>query len=118
MVEGADDDSPVVRNALRAARFSYAPYTGAYAGCALRTEQGTLHAGGYVENAAFNPSVLAVQSALLHLHLKGPGLDAAEVSELALVEVDGPTTQLAATQRLLGAVAPEAAFTYRRGRSK
>jgi cytidine deaminase len=117
VVEGADEDSPIVRHALRAARCSYAPYTGAYAGCALRTKQGTFHAGGYIENAAFNPSVLAVQSALLHLHLKGPGLDA-EVSELALVEVDGPTTQLAATQRLLDAVAPEAAFTYRRGRSK
>jgi cytidine deaminase len=116
VLESDDQDSPVVQQALRAARSSYAPYTDSYAGCALRTEQGTVHAGGYVEIAAFNPSVLAVQSALLHLHLRGPGLDVAEISDVALVEVDGPTTQLAATQRLLDVVAPEATFSYHRGR--
>ena len=117
VLEDPDADSPVIQHALRAARSSYAPYTGSYAGCALRTEEGSFHAGGYIENAAFNPSVLAVQSALLHLHLRGPGLDTAVISELALVEVDGPTTQLAATRRLLDVIAPEAVFTYRPGRS-
>lgn len=109
-------DLRLVEEALAAARSSYAPYTGTFAGCALRTEEGGVHAGGYVENAAFNPSVLALQAALLHLHLRGPGLDEARISEVALVEVPGPTTQRAATRRLLDAIAPEAAFSYHHAR--
>lgn len=116
-VERAPDagDSNLVWEALQAARSSYAPYTGSFAGCALRTERGTVHTGRYVENAAFNPSVLAIQSALLQLHLRGPGLDAARITDVALVEVDGPTTQLGATRQFLKVVAPEATFSYRRG---
>lgn len=67
--------SPLADAACSAARASYAPYTGALAGAALSfsdpelsgSEQMTLVAGAYLENAAFNPSLSPLQTSLIML---------------------------------------------------
>ncbi|MEY2927735.1 MAG: cytidine deaminase [Pseudomonadota bacterium] len=62
---------PAVQAALEAANKSYAPYTKAYAGCALVAANGSIHTGSAIENAAFNPSLTANQAAMISLILAG-----------------------------------------------
>ncbi|WP_338809154.1 cytidine deaminase [Neisseria leonii] len=57
--------------ALDAARQSYAPYSRQYAGVALETRSGGIFVGRYAENAAYNPSLPPLQSALNFLRLSG-----------------------------------------------
>jgi cytidine deaminase len=57
--------------ALDAARRSYAPHTRGHMGCALELADGSRFAGRHAENAAYNPSLPAVQSALILRHLAG-----------------------------------------------
>lgn len=57
--------------ALAAANQSYAPYSNAHSGVALEAEDGTLYAGRYAENAAFNPSLPPLQAALILLNVSG-----------------------------------------------
>ncbi|QMT31476.1 cytidine deaminase [Alysiella filiformis] len=67
---GAQDDA-VFQAALRELNRSYAPYSQAYAGVALRVESGEIFAGGYAENAAYNPTLPPLQVALNLLRLSG-----------------------------------------------
>lgn len=78
--------SALVQSALQAARESYAPYSKAYAGVALQTRGGEIFVGRYAENAAYNPSLPPLQSALNLLRLSG--LTAADVVAGALVCTD------------------------------
>ena len=57
--------------ALAAANRSHAPYSNAHSGVALETADGTIYAGRYAENAAFNPSLPPLQAALILLNLSG-----------------------------------------------
>lgn len=94
----ADDD--LAREALAAARRSYAPYSKSYAGVAVRTSGGTIASGAYAENAAFNPSMSPLEVALSQLNLMGERFDA--IAEAVLVAVDDLHTS--ATRTVLGAV--------------
>ena len=88
--------------AAEAATQSYAPYSHSYAGVALQTQDGTLFCGRYAENAAFNPSLPPLQSALIMLRMAGYGPEDIQVA--ALVESQqGQISHLAATQALLAA---------------
>src|SRR5262249_1014291 len=60
-------NDPVTALALAAASSSYAPYTKAYSGVAIRCADGSLHTGSYIENAAFNPSLAPLEVALIRL---------------------------------------------------
>ncbi|GAA4650052.1 cytidine deaminase [Kistimonas scapharcae] len=62
-----DESDPLAVAACQAACASYAPYTGGYAGVALRTDDDAVFVGRYAENAAFNPSLTAMISALSQL---------------------------------------------------
>jgi cytidine deaminase len=95
-----DDDDELAVAALRAARMSYAPYSKSYAGVALRSSDGTIAAGAYAENAAFNPSMSPLAVALSQLNLQGRGFDS--LTEAVLVRVDALHTS--ATLAVLGAV--------------
>ena len=93
------DADPLVRAALEAANASYAPYTRAYAGVALRTADGAVFQGRYAENAAFNPSMAPLQAAVAHLVLSGRRIG--EVIAAALVEHPARASHADATRALL-----------------
>ena len=93
-VESAD---PVVQAALDAASRAWAPYTKAPSGCAVLTSSGRVFAGSYLENAAFNPSLPPLQSALVNLVFAGE--DIASIQRVVLVEKQGAViSQRAATE--------------------
>ena len=112
MTVGNHRGSALVEAARQAAGSSYAPYTGSYAGCSLQTTEGVTYAASYIENAAYNPSCLALPCALLRFHLHGGEDTAGRIEQVALVEVQGPTSQRAVTERLLKVTAPAASFSY------
>ena len=98
----------LVDAALDAASRSYAPYSKSSSGCAIQTDRQTF-AGSYLENAAFNPSLPPLQSALVNLVLAGE--DFAAIRRVVLVEVNGAAiSQRAATEAVLAAIAPRARF--------
>ncbi len=82
-----DADDELARAALEAANISYAPYSKSYAGVALRASDGTIAAGAYAENAAFNPSMSPLEVALSRLNLSGRAFDG--ITDAVLVSVDG-----------------------------
>jgi cytidine deaminase len=90
-------EDPVILAALAAANRSYAPYSGACAGVALRTRDGGIYSGAYAENAAFNPSLPAMQAALSQVNLAGRNW--AEIEHAVLVQAtgSGPVLQYAKT---------------------
>ncbi len=80
----SDTQDELMMAALHAANKSYSPYAKAYSGVALRTRDGKILAGSYLENAAFNPGLYALQAAFVPLILSGFTFD--EVEEAALVQ--------------------------------
>jgi len=94
-----DKDDLLGEAALGAARSSYAPYTGAHAGVALQTVSGTIVTGRYAESAAYNPSLPALQSALIELAFRG--IDRTTVTAAVMVESTAAASQRAATESLL-----------------
>jgi Cytidine and deoxycytidylate deaminase zinc-binding region len=108
-----DASDPLIAAALAAACSSYAPYSRTYAGVGLRTADGTIVAGRYAENAAFNPSLAPIQGAMIMLAFAGQ-LNAV-IEEAVLVEAGEwgvwPSDQLGASQysstkAILGSIAP------------
>ncbi len=82
--------------AISAANQSHAPYTNSPAGVAILCRGGQIFSGRYAENAAFNPSLPPLQSALNLLSLNG--FDYADIQRAVLAERAGaPLTQWDAT---------------------
>ena len=91
--------------ARNAARKSYAPYTKSPSGVAIATSAGRVYRGAYIENAAFNPSLSPLQTALVALIVAGDQFSA--ISRVTIVEVEGAAiSQRSATDAVLAAVAP------------
>ena len=100
---------PVVAAALDAAVRSYAPYSKSPSGCAIQTKTGTIVSGSYLENAAFNPSLAPLQSALVALVMRQEAF--ANIARVVLVESSGRTISHAAeTRMVLANLAPLASF--------
>lgn len=94
------DNSVLAQAALIAANSSYAPYSHCHAGIALQTKTGEVITGRYIENAAFNPSLSPLQSALINLNLAGFAVT--DISGVILVEKTATKMSHAqATQALL-----------------
>lgn len=97
------EDDGLVRAAWTMAKRSYAPYSGNYAGVAVRIASGQIVAAPYAENVAFNPSLSPLQGVLISLRLRG--LSRRQIREAVLVERKNATTsQEAATRTLLEAI--------------
>jgi cytidine deaminase len=96
----------VLRAALAAANASYAPYTGNFCGVGLRDAGGAIHSGRYAENAAYNPSMSPLESALAAMSMTLPAGAALTITEAVLVEAPAPISQRAATEAVLSSVAP------------
>lgn len=88
--------------ALAAANASYAPYTSSFAGVALRTRGGAIHAGSLAENAAYNPTLGPMEAALIALVIRG-GETYADITDAVLVET-GTISQVDAARAVLGAI--------------
>ncbi len=95
-----DDDDELALAALAAANQSYAPYSKAYAGVALRTHAGAIVTGSYAENAAFNPSLSPLEAALSQLNMTGGAWS--DIAEAVLVAANGMHTS--ATRTVLSAI--------------
>lgn len=78
------DPDLLAQAALDSANRSYAPYSHAISGVALETTRGAIYTGRYAENAAFNPSLPPLQTALNMLNLAGENIGA--IRRAALVE--------------------------------
>lgn len=100
------EDRALADLAVRAARRSYAPYSGP-AGIALETKSGVRAIGPYVDNAAFNPSLPSLQVALVSLIQQGAKWE--DVTRAVLVERPGDLkSQRASTEAVLSSMAPGA----------
>lgn len=104
----ANNDA-LVQKALAAASRSYAPYSKSQCGVALSTKNGKLFHGSYLENAAFNPSLPALQSALVHLIQSGGRYE--DVSAAVLVQTSGSVDHRAMTELLLKVICPQVRLT-------
>lgn len=103
-LENAMDDS-VVQKALQAANASYAPYSLSYAGAAIQTGNGQQFTGTYMENAAYNPSMLPLQACLSNMIVAGRTY--AEISRVVLVyKKDSTINHLQVARELLQTISP------------
>jgi cytidine deaminase len=99
-----DSPDPLAAAALEAANASYAPYSHAYAGVALRTRDGATFRGSLAENAAYNPSMSPLEAAIVNLVIGGRK-SYADIAEAVLVEVkDAPVSQAGATRAVLASI--------------
>ena len=104
-------DDPIVEEAGAAAKKSYAPYSQNLAGCVLKTFAGKVYAGSCAENAAFNPSLSALQTAIIRMTMDRPGAQH-DISRAVLVERPTSASQRAASELLLQTVAPGVSLEY------
>jgi len=113
---GRAKNDPVIAAALEAARSSYAPYptdqAGQFAGVALQLADGTVFAGRYAGNAAYNPSFSPLESALAYAQANSPLGVARRVKRCVLVEVPTLASQRSATDAVLAVVAPRVRLEY------
>lgn len=94
---------PLVQQALAAASRSHAPYSQGYCAVALQAADGNIYAGRYAENAAFNPSLPPLQSALILMNMSGA--DCQSIRRAVLVEHrNAPFSQWDATRATLQAL--------------
>ncbi len=99
----------LVVEGLKAAFASYAPYSQSRSGIAIQTRDGKIYSGSYLENAAFNPSLSPLQTALVALVSDLRSYE--EINEVVLVEQKtGKISQEMPTRALLRQVAPSAHF--------
>jgi cytidine deaminase len=91
--------------ALDAAARSYAPYSQAPSGIAIRTTRGQIYQGSYIENVAFNPSLSPLQTALVQLIAAGEEYSAITAVMLAEVQ-SAKISQRPVTETVLAAIAP------------
>ncbi|MEC8558337.1 MAG: cytidine deaminase [Planctomycetota bacterium] len=76
---------------------SHAPYSQSPAAAVVRTVDGVCHRGVYLENAAFNPSLPAFQSALAQMQMTNSR--ECGLSHALLLELEQPTISHAQTSR-------------------
>ncbi len=106
------DKSPLVQQTLEAANQSYAPYSKNYAAVSLRVKDGTVVAGRYAENAAYNPSLSPLQSAVSQLNLLQPLQRKLEISAALLLENMSIASQYSVTRDVLSVIAPDVTLQH------
>ncbi|MGO2013166.1 MAG: cytidine deaminase [Pseudoalteromonas sp.] len=95
-----------------AALKAYVPYSGNYSAVKISTfEQGDYY-GRYSENAAYNPSLSPLQSALSQFYLSGLVFNSEVVKSIELLETRDKQNQYDVTQAVLASYASLPALTY------
>ena len=102
---------PIVLEAKAAAETSYAPYTQNFAGVAIKTVDGKIYSGRYAENAAFNPSLSALHTAIIGMTMDQPGSEIC-INRAVLVEQPTSISQRAICELLLQTLAPNVNLEY------
>ena len=100
-----------VQKALSAANLSYAPYSHNLAGSAIKTSNNKIYAGRYVENAAFNPTLSPLHTAIICMNMDSFDSDI-KIIRAALVERPTSISQRSVCELLLQTVAPEVNLEY------
>ena len=97
------------RQAVDSANPSYSPYSKSYSGVAIKTKDGSIYTGFYIENAAFNPSIQPITAAVINL--LGSGKSYEDIKEVTLAEFkNAPVKQTKISKDLLRSIAPKAKF--------
>jgi len=108
-VKPQDIEGDPARSARYAAARAYAPYTNSRSGVAIRSRSSNIYLGSYIENAAFNPSLPPLQTALVGMALANEAFG--DIVEVVLAEASNNSiSQLSATKALLAVIAPRAEF--------
>lgn len=98
---------PLAARAIDAAKASYAPYTQAHSGVAILLADGSIFSGSYLENAAYNPSLSPLQTALIDLVAGGRQYE--DIVEVVLIELSSAViTHEPTTRAILRSIAPQA----------
>ena len=106
-IQGAAPRDDVARPLLAAGSRAHVPYSGAPSAAVLVTSDGRVVSAGAVESVAFNPSISALQAALVEL--AAAGIDANDVREGWLgCAADALVDPEPGFRALLGTVAPSA----------
>lgn len=114
-VEGAAPPD-VASELVEAGRHAHAPYSGAPSAAVLMTRDGRRFSAGCVESVAFNPSISALQAALVEV--AAAGIEATEIAEGWLgASRDGAVDPEPGFRALLRAVAPDASVGVVRWRT-
>jgi cytidine deaminase len=107
----SSSNDPLVLEAGAAAKKSYAPYSQNFAGCVIKTADDKMYAGRYAENAAFNPSLSALHTAIISMRMDHPGSENS-IRRAVLVERPTSISQRAVCELLLQTVAPNVNLEY------
>jgi len=99
----------LIDRAIEAAYMSYAPYSKSLAGVSVRTKDGSIYVGSYLENAAFNPSLSPFHCALIALVADQKRYE--DIVEMILVEQKAAKISHAIlSEANLKNIAPQAQF--------
>jgi len=94
---------PMVSAGLIAVANCWAPYTRCRSAIIIQTRDGTLHAGSYMENAAYNPSLSPMQAALTSLALNRCAWT--DITAVLLLELEGRISQESVSRLLISEIA-------------
>lgn len=103
---------PLIQAALAAANACYAPYTKNFAGVALLAASGAIYSGQYGENAAYNPSISPLESAVTFMNMSQPQGASMAITRAVLVESPTKASQRDATTSVLSSFAPAVQLEY------
>jgi cytidine deaminase len=106
-----DADSATVAALLRAGAEAHTPYSGCPSALALKLADGTVITGSAIENAAYNPGLPPVQTALINLIAAGHNHDQIATATLGAMPGAG-FDHFAGTARLLSIIAPSALLEH------
>lgn len=105
------EKASIEESAMFASHLSYAPYSNAKSGVAIKTKDGSIYIGSYLENAAFNPTLAPIQTALIALVANNRKYS--DITHVVLAEKDPiRINQKPITQHILNKIAPEAALDF------
>lgn len=97
-----ESNDNLIQQAFLMANQTHAPYSHSYHGVAIQTREGNIYTGSYAENAAFNPSLPAMQVAINHLILSGDDIE--NICRVAMVEKTGDVSNRKMAEELLSVI--------------
>lgn len=94
-----EHSDPLIQQAIQAANQAHCPYSNSPNGVAILFQNGEIITGRYAENAAFNPSLPALQTALNYAYLNN--LDLNNIERVVLAEKSNGLSYRGISEQLL-----------------